>query len=221
MPTAEQLVRDIQRAMAGGDPARDLKERLWNSCLDVVRRLASRYTRSASSSREDFVLEGYVKFEQALATYNAETGVPFRGYLSTCVDRHFHDRVKRRRESHLTDLSDLPDQAAPADHRLLGEEVADRVEAVLLDLLPDDPQRERKIMAFRLRHLEDWSVEEIRQWLRMSRANTVSQWIHRVRKAFVEEFPRRYPEYFGDSGEGYSLPGRRQEVDPDPSFSLR
>src|SRR6185437_1287219 len=97
--------------MAGGDPARDLKERLWNSCLDVVSRLASRYTRSASSSREDFVLEGYLKFEQALQTFNPEAGVPFRGYLSTCVDRHFNDRVSKRREQHLTDLGEIADDA--------------------------------------------------------------------------------------------------------------
>ena len=199
MPNAEQLVNDIQRAMAGGDPARDLKERLWDSCLDVVNRLASRYTRSASSSREDFMGEGYLKFEQALQTFDPEAGVPFRGYLSTCVDRHFNDRVSKRREQTVSDLAEPADDSAdPAGSRLLGEEVAEQVQAVLLGLLPDDRRRQRKIMAFRLRHLEGWTVEEIRRFLREGRANTVSQWIHRVRKAFAEAFPRRYPDYFGD-----------------------
>ena len=199
MPNAEQLVNDIQRAMAGGDPARDLKERLWNSCLDVVNRLASRYTRSASSSREDFMGEGYLKFEQALQTFDPEAGVPFRGYLSTCVDRHFNDRVRKRREQTVRDLAEPADESAnPGESRLLCEEVADQVEAVLLKLLPEDRRRQRKIMAFRLRHLEGWTVEEIRRFLRVDRPNTVSQWIHRVRKAFAEAFPRRYPEYFSD-----------------------
>jgi RNA polymerase sigma factor (sigma-70 family) len=199
VPNAEQLVSDIQRAMAGGDPARDLKERLWDSCLDVVHRLASRYTRSASSSREDFMGEGYLKFEQALQTFDPEAGVPFRGYLSTCVDRHFNDRVRKRREQTVPDLAEPADDSAdPAESRLMGEEVAEQVEAVLRELLPDDPRRQRKILAFRLRHLDGWSVEEIRHFLREERANTVSQWIHRVRKAFAEAFPRRYPDYFGD-----------------------
>ena len=199
MPTAEQLVNDIQRAMAGGDPARDLKERLWDSCLDVVGRLASRYTRSASSSREDFMGEGYLKFEQALQTFDPEAGVPFRGYLSTCVDRHFKDRVRKRRERAVfLEAEPTDDSADWVGDGLLCEEIADRVEAVLFELLPGDRRRERKIMAFRLRHLEDWTVEEIRRFLRVDRANTVSQWIHRVRKAFAEVFPRRHPEYFND-----------------------
>ena len=134
-----------------------------------------------------------------MQTFNPEAGVPFRGYLSTCVDRHFNDRVSKRREQHLTDLDEVADDAARlAQDRLDNEEMAASVEAVLLDLLPDDRQRQRKIMAFRLRHLEGWSVEDIRRWLRVARANTVSQWIHRVRRAFAEEFPRRFPEYFSD-----------------------
>jgi RNA polymerase sigma factor (sigma-70 family) len=143
--------------------------------------------------------EGYLKFEQALQTFDPEAGVPFRGYLSTCVDRHFNDRVSKRRESTVPDLAEPADDSAhSAGSRLLCEEVAEQVEAVLLELLPDDRRRQRKIMAFRLRHLEGWTVEEIRLFLREERANTVSQWIHRVRKAFAEAFPRRYPDYFGD-----------------------
>ena len=143
--------------------------------------------------------EGYLKFEQALQTFDPEAGVPFRGYLSTCVDRHFNDRVSKRREQTVSDLAEPADDSADSgEDRLLCEEVADQVEAVLLELLPADRRRQRKIMAFRLRHLEDWTVEEIRRFLRVERANTVSQWIHRVRKAFAEAFPRRYPEYFDD-----------------------
>ena len=143
--------------------------------------------------------EGYLKFEQALQTFDPEAGVPFRGYLSTCVDRHFNDRVSKRREQTVSDpLDPADDSADSAADRLLCEEIADQVEAVLLDLLPGDRRRQRKIMAFRLRHLEDWTVEEIRRFLRVERANTVSQWIHRVRKAFAETFPRRYPDYFSD-----------------------
>ena len=143
--------------------------------------------------------EGYLKFEQALQTFDPEAGVPFRGYLSTCVDRHFNDRVRKRREQTVPDLGEPADDSADhAESRLMGEEVAEQVAAVLRELLPDDPRRQRKILAFRLRHLDGWSVEEIRHFLREERANTVSQWIHRVRKAFAEAFPRRYPEYFDD-----------------------
>jgi len=216
VPTAEQLVRDIQRAMAGGDPARDLKEQLWNGCLDVVGRLASRYTRSATLSREDLITDGYVKFEQVLQTFDPEAGVPFRGYLSTCVDRHFLDRASRRQEQTVSaGFVDPPDGTAAAADRLLDQEVAEQVEAVLLTLLPGDPQRRRKIMAFRLRHLQGWTVEEIRRWLKVDRANTVSQWIHRVRRAFAVEFPRRYPEYFSDMATcgGDDNPGQRLSLE--------
>jgi RNA polymerase sigma factor (sigma-70 family) len=207
MPTAEQMVRDIQQAMVGGERAalQDLKEQLWTSCLDVVSGLAVRYTRKASHLRDDFINEGYLKFEQAVKTFKPRLGVPFRGYLSSCVQRHFHDKVRKRTEQLTGVVDDMPAADPPIDARLRVSEIADRVDAVLVGLLPRDRQRERKIMAFRLRHLSGWSVEEIRKWLSIANANTVSQWIHRVGKAFAEEFPQRFPEYFADLPAGPAL----------------
>ena len=46
------------------------------------------------------------------------------------------------------------------------------------------------------------SREEIREVLGVECANTVSQWIHRVRRAFEAEFPRRYPDYFAVDEDG-------------------
>jgi RNA polymerase sigma factor (sigma-70 family) len=198
--TAEQLVRDIQQAQLEGDPARELKEELWASCRQLVGSLASRYTRNSPQMREDLASEGYLKFEQVLQAYNPQRGVPFRGYLSGCVQRHFIDRLRRRTETSCEFTDDLPDRDSPIDRQLCREELIDHVQATLDSLLPRDGQRERKILAFRLRHFEGWSIEKIRVWLGADHVNTVSQWIHRVRRAFAVEFPRRHPEYFCDLG---------------------
>jgi RNA polymerase sigma factor (sigma-70 family) len=207
VPTAEQMVRDIQQAMVEGSRSslQNLKEQLWTSCLDVVRRLATRYTRNNPHLRDDFINEGYLKFEQIVSTFNPDRGVPFRGYLSGCVQRHFHDKVRKRTEQSSDAVDEFPAAGADIDARLRDEEIATRVETVLAGLLPRDKQRERKIMAFRLRHLEGWAVEKIREWLEVENTNTVSQWIHRVGKAFATEFPQRYPEYFADLPAGQVL----------------
>jgi RNA polymerase sigma factor (sigma-70 family) len=195
------MVRDIQQAMVEegeSSSIQDLKEQLWTSCLDVVCGLAARYTRNNPHLREDFIHDGYLKFEQVVPAFDPDRGIPFRGYLSGCIQRHFHDKVRKRTEQ-LTDAAhELPSSSAAIDARIRDEEIASRVEAVLASLLPRDRQRERKIMAFRLRHLEGWPVEKIRDWLSVENTNTVSQWIHRVGKAFAEEFPKRYSEYFED-----------------------
>jgi RNA polymerase sigma factor (sigma-70 family) len=203
--TTEQLVRDIQQAQAGGLSACELKEELWSSCRDLVGGLARRYTRGTPGLRDDLANEAYLKFEQVLQSYNPERGVPFRGYLSGCVERHFIDRLRRRPESAIEFADELPDDESPIDRRLCLQELVQRVGATLDSLLPHDPGRRRKILAFRLRHFEGWSIEEIRSWLGADHVNTVSQWIHRVRKAFEAAFPSRYPEYFRDLESGPEL----------------
>jgi RNA polymerase sigma factor (sigma-70 family) len=215
MQTAEQMVREIRQAMTEGErpscgaPERasvqDLKVQLWTLCLDMVGGLAARYTRNAPQLRDDFIHDAYVKFEHVVQTFDPDQGVPFRGFLSCCVERHFHDKVRKRTEHYTSDVEDLPASGPAIDAGLRDEEIASRVEAVLAVLLPRDRQRERKIMAFRLRHLEGWSVEEIRDWLGVKNGNTVSQWVHRVGKAFAAEFPRRFPEYFRDLPAGPTL----------------
>jgi RNA polymerase sigma factor (sigma-70 family) len=206
VPTAEEKVRDIQQAMVEGEPTsiRNLKEELWTSCLDVVSNLAARYTRKSPHLREDFINEGYLKFEQIVPTFDPDRGVPFRGYLCGCVQRHFQDKVRKRTEQLTDSVDDLPAADQDVDAGLRHEEIAARIDEVLNRLLPRDKQRQRKIMAFRLRHLEGWSVEQIRAWLNDEKtsANTISQWIHRVGKAFSVEFPHRYPEYFADLCQG-------------------
>jgi len=191
------------KTLANGGAARDEKEQLWVLCVDVVDRLAARYTRFQPQQREDYFSEGYLKFEQALSTFEPERGVPFRAYLRRCVSNHFQDLKRKRGSRSVQFPDDLPDIEVDFLAGLRNEEIAQQVEEVLGSLLPRDRQRERKIMAFRLRMLEAWTPEQIRGWLKVKNANLVSQWIHRVRKAFMAEFPRRYPEYFEDlTGEG-------------------
>lgn len=204
MVTAECLVQDIQKARRAGEDARDLRETLWLNCREVVGSLASRYTRHNPQWRDDLVSEAYLKFEQALASFDPHRGVPFRGFLSGCVQRLFIDRLRRRSEPSVEFADDLPGRSPPADDRLRVEELSEHVHETLDALLPRDHLREEKIAAFKLRHIEGWSVEEIRARMHVDCANTVSQWIHRVRRAFEEEFPRRHPEYFVDAVDGES-----------------
>jgi RNA polymerase sigma factor (sigma-70 family) len=204
MPTAEQLVQEIRGAQ--GNHARDLKEQLWLTCLEMISALARKYTSQSPDLREDFISEGYLKFEHVLAAYDPNRGVPFRAYLSGCVERHFHDKVRKKSALPVAAITDRP-----GDDDLLtqlrNQEISDRVEEVLNSLLPRDKQRLRKLRAFRLRHFDGWSLEEAAQELGARTPNMVAQWVHRVRKAFLEEFPRRYPEYFDstDTGEGLVL----------------
>jgi len=191
------------KAQAGGNAVRDEKEQLWVLCVDVVDRLAARYTRFQPQQREDYFSEGYLKFEQTLSSFEPERGVPFRAYLRLCVSNHYQDLKRKRGGRSVQFPVDLPDEEVDFLARLRNEEIVGQVEEVLGSLLPRDRQRQRKIMAFRLRMLEGWTPEQIRGWLKVKNANLVSQWVHRVRKGFMEEFPRRYPEYFEDlAGEG-------------------
>jgi RNA polymerase sigma factor (sigma-70 family) len=192
----EQMVRQVQQARTQGDPARELREELWCNCQEVVGSLATRFTRHNPQWRDDLASEAYLKFEQALCSYDPDRGVPFRGFLSGCIQRAFIDRVRRRAENYVDYADDLPGEESPIDASLCLEELTRHVNETLDALLPRDRQRETKILAFRLRHIEGWSVEAIRERMGVDCPNTVSQWIHRVRKAFEAEFPRRYPEYF-------------------------
>jgi RNA polymerase sigma factor (sigma-70 family) len=191
--SAEQLVRVVRSAVAAGEPAGGAKEQLWNACRGVVAALAARYTRHAPDLREDLLSEGYLKFEQALATFDPNRGVPFRGFLSRCVARHFHDRARKKCER----FSDRPPERGAEDDPLvrLGEqEQARRVSEALDGLLPGDPRRHRKLRAFRLRHVEGWSLKAIREELGAATTNAVAQWVYRVRQALRKELARRCPD---------------------------
>src|SRR5262249_3030264 len=160
------------------------------------------FTRHRPQWRDDLAGEAYLKFEQALVSYDPGRGVPFRGFLSGCIQRAFIDRLRRRAEGTVEHADDLPCHESPIDSRMCLEELARHVHETIDDLLPRDRQREQKLLAFRLRHIEGWTVEAIRERMGVDCPNTVSQWIHRVRKAFEAEFPRRYPEYFADGPGG-------------------
>jgi RNA polymerase sigma factor (sigma-70 family) len=201
----EQMVREVQQARTEGESARELREELWCNCQEVVGSLATRFTRHNPQWREDLASEAYLKFEQALASYDPDRGVPFRGFLAGCIQRAFIDRLRRRAECSVEYADDLPGDEPPIDAHLCLEELIGHVHDTLDELLPRDRQRAQKILAFRLRHVEGWSVEAIRERMGVDCPNTVSQWIHRVRKAFEVEFPRRHPDYFADSDAGPTL----------------
>jgi RNA polymerase sigma factor (sigma-70 family) len=207
METVEDLVCAIRQAIVedgpDGDRARGVKDRLWASCVDLVGGLAAEFAAGPGLSRDDLLGEGYLGFEQALARFAFDRGVPFRGYLHLCVRRRFIDLARKRVELTIDDadhLDDLSDEEAGAELR--HKEVRAAIEATLAAVLPAASNRARMITAFRKRHLEGWSVAEIQAWLGVASPGQVSQWVHRVKDAFCAEFPRRYPEFFADLRQG-------------------
>jgi RNA polymerase sigma factor (sigma-70 family) len=203
MTTAEELARQIQAEAASGDDRLvcELKGQLWATCKGLVAGLATKFTPHQPHLREDFTHEGYLEFEQVLGSYDPNRRVPFRGYLALCISRRFLDLVRRRGERHVGNPEGLAPPMGEEVGAYLGRrELGERVRATLAGLLPNDPNRARKLMAFQLRHLEGWSLEEVRAWLSVRERATVSQWVHRVLVAFQAEFPRRHPEYFRPDG---------------------
>src|SRR5262245_6827262 len=206
MDTVEDLVRAVQQALSedgpDGERVRERKDRLWALCSDLIGGLAGEFT-SATQLRDDLLGEGYLAFEQALARFEPDRGVPFRGYLHLCVRRRFID-LSRKRYLPIEDSARFDGLSAGEDvhGELRLKEVRAAIEATLAAVLPGAGNRPRMITAFKKRHLEGWSVAEIQTWLGVSSPSQVSQWVHRVKEAFFEEFPRRYPEFFADLERG-------------------
>jgi RNA polymerase sigma factor (sigma-70 family) len=201
MDTVEDLVRAVQQALweegADSQTVRELKDRLWALCADLVGGLSAEFAFCPAQVRDDLLGEGYLVFEQALAKFDPDRGVPFRGYLHLCVRRRFIDLSRKRYwPAEDTARLDLWGHEDPEALRL--EEVRAAIDATLAAVLPGAGNRARMITAFKKRHLEGWSVAEIQSWLGVSSTSQVSQWIHRVKEAFCAEFPRRYPEFFAD-----------------------
>src|SRR5262245_24652767 len=201
METVEDLVRAIRQAMEEdgreGDRARAEKDRLWALCVDLVVGLASEFA-CPGLLRDDLLGEGYLGFEQALAHFEHDRGVPFRGYLHLCVRRRFIDLARKRVELPIEDAGRL-DGLAHEDEagvELRHKEVRAAIDATLAAVLPAASNRARMITAFRKRHLDGWGVAEIQAWLGVGSPGQVSQWVHRVKEAFFAEFPRLYPEFF-------------------------
>src|SRR5262249_37420038 len=143
----EDMVREVQQARTEGDSARELREELWDNCQEVVGSLATRFTRHNPQWRDDLANEAYLKFEQALCSYDRPRGVPFRGFLSGCIQRAFIDRLRRRCECVIEFSDELPgDEDDQTDHLCLMELIR-HVRETIDDLLPRDRHRDQKIAA--------------------------------------------------------------------------
>jgi DNA-directed RNA polymerase specialized sigma24 family protein len=115
-------------------------------------------------------------------------GVKLWTWLETVLRNHFRDLLRRGEE--LPPLPPGPPPGPPAP-----PPIVDDVQSTVDTLLPDDPQRERKILAFKLYYKEGYTYQEIAEKLGIA-VGTAHNWVKEVKEAFCEEFPKQRPEYF-------------------------
>jgi RNA polymerase sigma factor (sigma-70 family) len=84
--------------------------------------------------------------------------------------------------------------ADTAADEAFADELRCRVNETVDALLPDDPKRDQKLLAFKLHHFEGRSYPEIARTRGVS-VGTAHNWVREVEHAFRAEFQERHPEH--------------------------
>jgi RNA polymerase sigma factor (sigma-70 family) len=179
--TEEELVTLISAAeVAGQDRSvNELRLALWQQLEPQLRALVRgfvRYVRGACLDEDDLMQEAYLKFHRVLSRYDPERGVRLRSWLKTVLTHLFIQFGRRRVELARVALENVAVAAASAD---LGEELA-WVERVLATLLPDDPQRVRKLAVFKQHVFEERTFESLARQEHVA-ISTVYRWVQSIK----------------------------------------
>jgi RNA polymerase sigma factor (sigma-70 family) len=214
--TDEELAASIQQELAAAAAARErcdekeakqherraleLKHELWARLEPRVRLLAGRfahYAKRAGMEVDDFVQEAYIKFDTVVLRYNPNRGAKVWTWLEKVLTNLFIQLGRGQREEPREDVGELTTlgEGESFDRELRRA----RILQVIDSLLPDDPNRERKILVFKLYWIEGWTIPELAQRFGVA-VGTIHKWLKQVEDAFREEFPKRYPEYFPENG---------------------
>jgi RNA polymerase sigma factor (sigma-70 family) len=204
----EYLVRQIRDALERPPTESEEKEQrreaeieaakldLWKRCQPQIIALVNQFTRGHPDRWRDYHQKAYLELEEAILRFDFSRKIPFAGYLSRVVKNKFIDESRRRVPLPVGILHEEVSSYAPDfEQELVLEDIENRLEETLDALLPNDPLRCRKLFAFKKRHLEEWSLEEIAAELEVS-PTQVSQWICRVKKKLQQALLERYPELF-------------------------
>jgi RNA polymerase sigma factor (sigma-70 family) len=203
----ERLVRQIRDALERRrtEPEEEqrreaeierLKLALWNRCQPQIIALVNQFTRGRPDRWRDYHQKAWLEMEEAILRFDFSRKIPFAGYLSRLVKNRFIDESRRRVPLAVGTLREGSASYTPDfEQELALRDLEDRLEETLETLLPHDPLRDCKLFAFKKRHFEEWTVEEIAVELEES-TTQVSQWICRVKKKLQQALMQRYPELF-------------------------
>jgi RNA polymerase sigma-70 factor (ECF subfamily) len=182
-------VECIRRAQRGeGEAFGPLVERHQQRIFSIVFHLVRR-----RDEVEDLAQEIFFKAFRAIRSYNFQSS--FATWLSRIAVNHCYDYLRRVRASHLSYYSEMTEERArdlerkaespPPQGLDHGEKVALRdFVGRLLERAPEDDR-----LVLTLKELEDYSVEEIADLLKLKRS-TVKVRLHRARKRMLGDLER-------------------------------
>lgn len=188
VPDDEELLRRC----ADGD--RQASALLINRYSKMILAMAQRMTGSREDA-EDITQEVFIKIFRQAAKW--ETG---RARLSTWIHRvtvnQCYDRLRKKRETGVSEVPDMMDDAAGPASQLQSQQTSDRVRAAMADL----PERQRA--ALLLSHFEGLSNTETSEILDIS-VEAVESLLSRARRALRNAL----------QGERADLMGHKDEFD--------
>lgn len=179
----------IERTQRGdGEAYALLVERYQHRVFNLVYRMVAR-----REEVEEIAQEVFVKAFLAARSYHFEAA--FSTWLMRIAINHCYDHLRRRRASRLTYFSEM---SAETEHAVSGgsesptgsgEQLQADIEnrELARKLLERAPPEDRVILT--LKELEDLSVEEIAELLRL-KPSTVKVRLHRARKRMLADFQR-------------------------------
>lgn len=212
--TNEELAIEIRKELAAATKARErgddeqaqqheeralkLKCKLWAQLELQVLRLADRfakYVQEAGVDVEDLRGEAYLKFNEVIARYNPKRGAKVWTWLEKVLGNYFIQLGRRQREEPREDIGELVAPGEGEEELFDRELLRARIQEVIDSLLPDDPDRKKKILVFKLYWKEGWTIPELARRFDVA-VGTIHNWLKQVEDAFRDKFPKRYPEYF-------------------------
>jgi RNA polymerase sigma-70 factor (ECF subfamily) len=191
-PDTGQEVEWVKRAQRGESEAfGPLVERYQRRIFSLVYHVLQR-----RDEVEDITQEIFIKAFRSVRGYNFRAS--FGTWLSRIAMNHCYDHLRRSRASRVSYYWQLTEEGQRELEAKLESPEAQRLDegerAALRDLvgklLERAPRRDRVILV--LKELEDYSVEEIAEILRLN-ASTVKVRLHRARKRMLEDIKRWGP----------------------------
>lgn len=188
-PELDQEVEWIQRAQSGDREAfGQLVERHTRRVFSLVSHLVRR-----RDDVEDLAQEIFLKAFVAIKSYNFEAS--FGTWLGRIAVNHSYDYLRRERSSRVQYFGQMPEESSRKIQEraeTMGSRAPDAEQQALLKewvgaLLERAPEADRVILV--LKEMEELSVEEIAEVMRLSKA-AVKVRLHRARKRMLEDMKR-------------------------------
>jgi RNA polymerase sigma-70 factor (ECF subfamily) len=184
-----QEIQWIKRAQQGDSEAfgplvQKHQHRVFSLVYHLVRR---------RDEVEDLAQEIFIKAFRAIRSYNFQSS--FATWLSRIATNHCYDYLRRERASRVSfywqigenSQQELEDNAESQPEQVLDHEEQAVLKDLVDKLLDRAPENDRKILV--LKELEDYSVEEIAEVLKL-KPTTVKVRLHRARKRMLEDMRR-------------------------------